>query len=198
MPAPEPSSPGPDAGVTRLIEAAARGEAGASERLLERVYGELRMLAAAQMRHERAGHTLQATALVHEAYLRLLGKEGIAWAGRGHFFRAAAESMRRILIDHARARKADKRGGGRQALALAGVADAIAAEDPGGLLALDDAIVRLEQVDPEAASVVRLKFYAGLTDQSAAEALGISERTVRRNWVFARGWLRDALEHLQD
>jgi RNA polymerase sigma factor (TIGR02999 family) len=169
------------------------------------VYDELRGIAAARMREERVGHTLQATALVNEAYLRLLGKQGAKWDGRGHFFRAAAEAMRKILIDHARSRAALKRGGGeggvvpdgRAALRLSGVADLAAKDEPGGLLALDEAILRLDRVDAQAAEVVRLRFYAGLPERVIAEALGISVRTVRREWVFARGWLRDALQGLE-
>lgn len=187
----EPVSPSP---VTLLLNAAAAGDRAAFERLLALVYDELRALAAAKMSHERRDHTLQPTALVNEAYVRLLGREDVKWAGRSHFFRAAAEAMRKILIDHARARNADKRGGGKAALKISNLADAAAVEDSAGLLALDEAIVRLEGVDAQAAAVVRLKFYAGLTDEGAAGALGVSERTVRRDWAFARGWLRDALE----
>jgi RNA polymerase sigma factor (TIGR02999 family) len=158
------------------------------------VYGQLRAIAQQRMAGERRSHTLQATALVHEAYVRLLGREDIQWADRGHFFRAAAEAMRKILIDHARAKNADKRGGGKAALAIANVADLAADGDSAGILALDDAMVRLEQVDAQAAAVVRLRFYAGLSEEAAAQALDISERTVRRDWAFARGWLRETLE----
>ena len=146
------------------------------------------------MRDERPGHTLQPTALVSEVYLRLLRLEDVPWQGRAHFFRAAAEAMRRILIDHARARQTLKRGGGRAALAIADVSDALAAEDASGLLALDAAMEHLAQSHPEAAEVVRLRFYAGLDNAAAGEVLGISERSVRREWAFARGWLRDRLE----
>ncbi|MCC6320999.1 MAG: sigma-70 family RNA polymerase sigma factor [Phycisphaerales bacterium] len=182
-------------GLTALLQAASRGEPQAMQRLLSTVYDELRAIAQVRMNQERIGHTLQATALVNEAYLRLLGQHDVRWEGRGHFFRAAAEAMRKILIDHARARNADKRGGGKAALSISGMADIAAAEaEPSGILALDDAIVRLETVDAQAASVVRLRFYAGLPEHAVAEALGISERTARRDWAFARGWLRDALE----
>jgi len=146
------------------------------------------------MSGERQGHTLQATALVHEAYLRLLGGSHVRWEDRGHFFRAAAEAMRKILIDHARARNADKRGGGKAALSISGVANLAAQPDPSGFLALDDAIQRLEQVNAQAAAVVRLRFFAGLQESDVAATLGISERTVRRDWAFARGWLRETLE----
>src|SRR5262249_6903640 len=158
----------------------------------------LRAIAQQRMAGERASHTLQATALVHEAYLRLLGRQGIEWAGRAHFFRAAAEAMRKILIDHARARKADKRGGGNAALAIGSVLALAADADPRGILALDDAMVRLEHVDAQAAAVVRLRFYAGLGEEAVAETLSISGRTVRRDWAFARGWLRETLEREQE
>jgi RNA polymerase sigma factor (TIGR02999 family) len=177
-----------------LLNAAASGDGQAFEKLMSIVYDELHALAQSRMTHERRGHTLQATALVNEAYIRLLGREDIQWAGRAHFFRAAAEAMRKILIDHARARNADKRGGGKAALQISSIADAAAVEDSAGFLALDEAIVRLEAVDAQAAAVVRLKFYAGLGDDGVAGALGISERTVRRDWAFARSWLRDSLE----
>lgn len=180
--------------VTRLLQAAASGDEDAPSRLLEMVYSQLRAIAQQRMAGERRSHTLQATALVHEAYVRLLGKEGIEWTGRSHFFRAAAEAMRKILIDHARARNADKRGGGKAALSIVNVADLAQDADPAGILALDDAMVRLERVDCQAADVVRLRFYAGLSVEAAADTLGISPRTVRRDWSFARAWLREALE----
>jgi len=180
--------------ITRLLNAAASGDRQAPEQLLTLVYEQLRAIARRHMAGERAAHTLQATALVHEAYVRLLGKQEVDWASRGHFFRAAAEAMRKILIDHARARNADKRGGGRLALSISGVADLASDADPSGFLALDDAILRLEKVDAQASAVVRLRFYGGLEELDVAAALGVSERTVRREWAFARGWLRDALE----
>lgn len=180
--------------VTRLLQAAAAGDSRAPSELLALVYDQLRAIARQRMSGERVGHTLQATALVHEAYIRLLGRPGVQWPGRGYFFHAAAEAMRKILIDHARARKAEKRGGGRAALSITGVADLAAQEDPSGFLAFDDALSRLEQVNAQAAAVVRLRFFAGLDEAAVADALGASERTVRRDWAFARGWLRDALE----
>jgi RNA polymerase sigma factor (TIGR02999 family) len=187
------ASPSPSQ-VTLLLHAAAAGDGQAFEKLMGVVYGELHALAQARMSHERRGHTLQPTALVNEAYVRLLGRDDIQWASRAHFFRAAAEAMRKILIDHARARNADKRGGGKAALRISSIADPAVVEDSAGFLALDEAIVRLEGVDAQAAAVVRLKFYGGLNDDGVAGALSISERTVRREWAFARGWLRDALE----
>lgn len=173
---------------------AREGDASASGELLRRVYDQLRAIARAHMASERRGHTLQATALVNEAYLKLLGREDVRWNDRAHFFRAAAEAMRRILVDHARARNADKRGGGRAALSIANVADLGEGQSPEGILALDEAIARLEEADPESGEVVRLRFFGGLTEEQTAEALGVSPRTVRRNWAFARGWLRDWLE----
>jgi RNA polymerase sigma factor (TIGR02999 family) len=180
--------------VTRLLSDAASGDRRAMEELLAAVYGQLRAIANQRMAGERRDHTLQPTALVHEAYVRLLGKPGTQFESRGHFFRAAAEAMRRILIDHARARKADRRGGGKPVLSITSAADVAADADPAGFLALDDAMTRLEGANPEAASVARLRFYAGLTNEGAAEALGMSPRTARRGWAFARGWLRETLE----
>ena len=185
----EPSVPE----VTRLLTAVAAGDPQAPSQLLDIIYEHLRAIARARMAGERRGHTLQATGLVHEAYLRLLGRADVQWTGREHFFRAAAEAMRKILIDYARVRNADKRGGGKAALSISGVADLAADVDPSGILALDDAILRLERVDAQAAAIVRLRFYAGLNEHEVAESLGASERTVRRDWAFARGWLRDAL-----
>lgn len=180
--------------VTRLLDAVAAGDPTARNDLLKLIYDQLQAIARKRMASERRGHTLQATALVNEAYLRLLGKPGARFSGRAHFFGAAAEAMRQILIDHARGFHAEKRGGGRQALSISSVVDLAAAPDPSGILALDDAILRLEKVDAQAAHVVRLRFYAGLTESAVAEALGISQRTIRRKWSIARGWLRDALE----
>ncbi len=160
--------------------------------LFASLHRQLCAIAQEQMAQERRAHTLQATALVNEAYLRM-AQAGIVWSSRGAFFVAAAEAMRRILIDHARARGAEKRGGGRAALTISGIADLAAPTEPAGILALDDAISRLEGVDPQAAAVVRLRFYAGLEIDATAAALGISERTVKRDWAFARAWLHQAL-----
>ena len=180
--------------VTRLLNAAAGGDEKAPHELFELIYDQLRAIARQRMSTERPNHTLQTTALVNEAYIRLMGKPGAAWNGRGHFFAAAAQAMRRILIDHFRTRHAGKRGGGGAALTISSVADFAESTDPAGFLALDDAISRLEGQHALSASVVRLRFYAGLPLAEVAEALGISERTARREWTFARGWLRDALE----
>ncbi len=190
----EATSPKTREQVTRLLNAAAAGDSKAPNELYDLIYEQLRAIARKRMATERRDHTLQTTALVNEACIRLIGAPGGNWNGRGHFFAAAANAMRQILIDHFRARQADKRGGGKAALSISSVADFAEATDPSGFLALDEAISRLEREHALAASVVRLRFYAGLQPAEVAEALGISERTARREWVFARGWLRDALE----
>ena len=164
----------------------------ALRRLTPIVYDELRRIARSKLRGERPDHSLQATALVHEAFLRLLGGRHAAWADEQHFFRAAAEAMRRILIEHARRRGRQKRGGPRVRIDLES-ADLAVDHDPSDVLALDAAFRRLEREDPEAAAVVRLRFYAGLSVAETARALNLSERTVKREWAFARAWLYDAL-----
>jgi len=163
------------------------------DRLFPLVYDELRTLARAQLRRERADHTLQPTALVHEAWLRLLGDDRPPWTDRRHFFRAAAEAMRRILVEHARKRNRLKRGGRQVRVELGAGNEPAGWDDLDGLLALDEAIRRLESQDPQAAEVVRLRFFAGLSVEEAAAATGLSERTVKREWAFARAWLYDAL-----
>jgi RNA polymerase sigma factor (TIGR02999 family) len=185
MPAPSPDLPPGE--VTRLLAAAQAGAPGAASRLLEAVYAELRALAQARMNQERREHTLQATALVHEAYIRLIGRDDLAVHGRASFFHAAAEAMRRILIDHARKRNAVRRGGGLRP--IGDVMDLAAEENLGDALALDELILRLEKEDAQAASVVRLRFYAGLGVEQVAEVLDISPRTVKRDWAYARAWL---------
>ena len=175
-----------------LAELRGAGREQALEKLVPLLYAELRTLARAQLRHERPGHTLQTADLVHEAYLRLAGGPAQDWQGRRHFFSAAAESMRRILIEHARRRSRVKRGGERTQVPLTDVAIA-AEEHPDALLALDDAIRRLEERDPRASEIVRLRFFAGLSVEETARALEISERTVKREWAAARAWLFDAL-----
>ena len=170
--------------VTHLIDAAAAGDRRAAGELLPLVYDELRKLAAARMAGERAGHTLDATALVHEAYLRLVGDR--SFANRGHFFAAAADAMRRILVDHARAKLADKRGGRRRV--PLDEAHRVA-DTPDGLLAVDDALTRFAALDPAKAELVKLRFFAGLTTPEAAASLGISVATAERWWAFARTWL---------
>ncbi|MFI5380373.1 MAG: ECF-type sigma factor [Tepidisphaerales bacterium] len=179
--------------VTQILSALKPGNACTTDRLLPLVYEELRKLANQRMAQERGDHTLQATALVHEAYVRLVGDDACGWANRAHFFAAAAEAMRRILIEHARAKDGPRRGGGLRKLPL-DVVDLATAEDPEEIMALDDAISRLEKQDADAARVVRLRFYAGLSVDETAETLGISPRTVKREWAFARAFL---FRHLQ-
>ncbi len=184
----------PDHGViTRLLDAAARGEQLAADQLLPLVYDELRKLAAARLSNEPSGQTLQATALVHEAYLRLVGDDPCrAFDGRGHFFAAAAEAMRRILVDRARNRRRQKRGGGLRRVQID--LEAILVEPPGDdLLALDEALKSLAREDPVGAELVGLRAFAGLTLADAAEVLGIGRRTADRYWAYARAWLCDAL-----
>ncbi|MHC4960437.1 MAG: ECF-type sigma factor [Planctomycetota bacterium] len=171
--------------MSRILRASEAGEPLDQEALFTLVYDELRQIAARQMARERPGHTLQATALVHEAYERLVAGEPLAWANRAHFFFSAAEAMRRILIEHARARGARKRGGDRARLPV-NLADLAANDDPQTILAVDDAISRLEETDPRAARIVRLRFYAGLDLAETSQALQMSERTVRREWSYAR------------
>ena len=171
-----------------------RGEGQSAEELLPLVYDELRKLAAARMAREAPGHTLQPTALVHEAWLRLSGDAGPAhFDNRGHFFAAAAEAMRRILIDSARRKDAKKRGAGLQRVNLDDV-DVAAKADDNTLLRLDEALEKLAKEDPPSAELVKLRFFAGLTTEQAAAALGISERTARRYWVFARASLHHELQ----
>jgi RNA polymerase sigma factor (TIGR02999 family) len=162
--------------------------------LFERVYGELRTMAQRQMNDERAGHTMRATELVHEAYVRLTnGGDPIDLTNKSHFFHAAGEAMRRILIEHARRRARVKRGGGRERVSLSMV-DAALPDDPEDLLALDEALRRLEEKDERAAEVVRLRFFAGLTIEQTADTMDLSPRTVKREWEFARTWLAQQLE----
>ena len=157
------------------------------------VYEELRQLAHRYMRSERSDHTLQATALVNEAYMKLIGDGEVSWRDRGHFYAAAAEAMRRILIDHARRRDAEKRGGQRSRVPL-NVCDLAANDDPAQIMALDRALMRLDGEDAAGAEIVRLRFFAGLTVEQAAAALGVSERTVKREWTYARARLFRLLE----
>lgn len=181
------------ADVTQLLAAAAAGDPRAAADLLPLVYDELRSLAAARMAAERPGQTLQATALVHEAYLRLVGPDpDRPWDGRGHFFAAAAEAMRRILVEAARRKGRIRHGGGLRRVDLADAA-ATAAVAPEDLLAVDEALDRLADDDPIAARLVRLRFYAGLSVEEAAGALGISRSTAYDHWAFGRAWLGHVL-----
>jgi len=173
--------------VTRILSAIEQGDPQAAGQLLPVVYDELRKLAAQKLAQEKPGQTLQATALVHEAYLRLVGSQDPGWNGRGHFFAAAAEAMRRILVERARRRKRLRRGAGcRLDLDDVDLIDEAPAEE---LLALDEALERLARKDAIAAQLVKLRFFAGLTMPEAAEALGLPLRTAERNWAYARTWL---------
>lgn len=179
--------------ITRLLAAlGAEGHEEARDRLMPLVYDELRGIARSALRQERPDHSLEATELVHEAYLRLMAGAPAPWDGRRHFFYAAGEAMRRLLIEHARKRGRVKRGGQRVRVDLSGV-DLASDYDVEQVLALDDVFRRLEKQDPQAANVVRLRFYAGLSVEETAKALDISERTVKREWAFARAWLFEAL-----
>ena len=185
--------------VTRILSAIEQGDPGAADRLLPLVYGELRSLAARRLAREAPGQTLQPTALVHEAYLRLVGPEATHdWDGRGHFFAAAAEAMRRILLDRARDKKRLRRGGSRkrQELDLDALRGTDAPADD--LIDLDEAITRLAAVDARAAELVKLRLFAGLTLDQAARALGIARRTAERDWAFARAWLFGRLSRRDD
>ena len=177
--------------VTRILNAIEDGDEKSSERLLPLVYDELRVLAAQKMAQEKPGQTLQATALVHEAYVRLVGSEGKEWGSLGHFFAATAEAMRRILVERARRKKNLKNGGAYQRLGLekATVMDDSEASD-NYLLALDEALEKLSRKDGIKAELVKLRYFAGLTGKQAAEVLGISSATADRYWKYARCWLR--------
>jgi RNA polymerase sigma factor (TIGR02999 family) len=176
--------------ITHLLDAAAAGDRQAAADLLPLVYDELRKLAAARMAAEKTGTSLDATALVHEAYLRLVGDQH--FDGRGHFLAAAAEAMRRVLVNHARHRSRLKRGGGRNRVDLDRLTGPAAATDD-DLLELDDALDRMANEFPAAAELVKLRFFAGMTLGEAAKALDMSRRTADRHWAFARAWLADAL-----
>ena len=180
-------------GVTQILASIEQGDPRAAEQLLPLVYDELRKLAAARLAQERAGQTLQATALVHEAYLRLVGDGAPPWNSRGHFFAAAAEAMRRILVDRARRKAAAKRGGEFARIELDPDL-ALAPEVKEDLIALDAALERLAAEYPVQAEVVKLRYFGGLSLPDAASALGLSERTAGRHWAFARAWLRRAVE----
>jgi RNA polymerase sigma factor (TIGR02999 family) len=174
--------------VTRLLLAWSGGDAGARDALLPLVYHELRRVARQHLRHERPGHTLQPTALVHEAYMKLVDLRRLRWQGRAHFFAVAARLMRRILVDHARGRAAAKRGGGRRMIALQGLGEA-SPEPELDVVALDEALARLAALDPRQERIVELRFFAGLDVEETARVLGISPATVKREWRTAKAWL---------
>ena len=179
--------------ITQLLARWSSGDRDAAERVLPLVYEELRRIASRQLRREREAHTLQATAIVHEAYMRLVGQAGLEWPSRAHFFAFSAHLIRRILVDYARRRNRAKRGGLAEKITLVEMADLILEKSP-DLLALDEALSRLEKRDPRKATVVELKFFAGLTLEEIAEQLGISSETVSREWRRARAWLFSALQ----
>jgi RNA polymerase sigma-70 factor (ECF subfamily) len=175
--------------VTILLDRASSGDAAATEELFPLVYDELRTLAASFLAHEKAGHTLQPTALVNEAYMRLVGPGDVTWDSRAHFFGAAARAIRRILTDHARSRGRQKRGGGAGRVPLEDAA--LVTDGPNlDLLSLDEALTRLSVLDAQKARVVELRFFGGLTEEETARALAVSVSTVTRDWRFARAWLR--------
>ena len=179
--------------VTLLLRRIREGQSGAEDQLIRLVYHELRRIAGACMRDERPGHTLQPTALTHEAWLRLADQSQVEWRDRAHFFGLAARMMRRILVDHARARLADKRGAGAVVLSLDWVEIDSSPRKLDEILAVDEALARLRQLDPQQAQIVEMHYFAGMTVKETAEALGISPRTVDREWAFASAWLRREL-----
>ncbi len=179
--------PAPAGSVTGLLLAWRQGDRGALDRLIPLVYGELHQMAERYLRKERPGHTLQPTAIVNEAYMRLIGQEGVDWQGRAHFFAVAAQSMRRILVEYARRRGAKKRGGEGARYLL----DTIVMTEPRAvdLIALDDALVKLTALDAEQGRVVELRFFGGLTEEETAEVLSVSRRTIHRKWIAAKLFL---------
>lgn len=184
------SSPGD---ITKLLVRVRVGDLEAKAALIQTVHQELRRIAARSLRRERPEHTLQVTALVHEAYIQLLGDAKVDWQDRGHFFASASQSMRRILVDYARKRKAAKREGGRVRVELDDKL-AIAENRVEEILAIDEALARLGSWDPRQARIVEMKFFAGLTEDEIAAVLGLSRRTVIRDWNVARAWLRAELD----
>lgn len=185
----QPGGAGHQAAVTQLLARAQSGDAQATNELFPIVYDELRTLAAGFMQGESRATTMQATALVHEAYLRLVGPNQAPWDNRAHFFGAAARAIRRILVDHARERNGLKRGGGRRPLSLDDALLVAPEESTEGIMWLDDALTALAKLDEDKARVVELRFFAGLTVEQTALAMGTSPSTVAREWQFARVWL---------
>jgi len=183
--------------VTKILTAIETGNRQAAEQLLPVVYHELRKMAAAKLTHEKRGQTLQATALVHEAYLRLVGDADPGWDGRGHFFSAAAEAMRRILIENARRKQASKRGGDKNRIELSTAHLAIL-PNVDDVLILNDTLEKLAQAHEQVAELVRLRLFAGLSNEAAASILGVSARTARRDWSFARAWFVRELEEFEE
>jgi RNA polymerase sigma factor (TIGR02999 family) len=188
---PVPTPGGSD--VTALLAEASGGNREAFDRLVPLVYEELKQQAAARLRLERDGHTLNATALVHEAYVRLVGQEHVEWKGRAHFFAVAAQAMRRILMNHAEARNAGKRRGKAVHIDLDEIAHFVTDERAGELIAVDEALRELEAFNERGARVVEYRFFGGLTNDEIAEVMGLSDATVRRSWRAARAWLRASM-----
>jgi len=177
--------------LTELLHAAQHGDAQAAAELLPIVYDDLRRLARVRLSQERPGQTLQATALVHEAYVRLVGRQDVEWNSTGHFFGAAAKAMRRIVIDHARQRATQKRGGDLQRIELS--ENFVGDQRDKRLVQLDEALIALEAYDDRKAAVVQIRFFAGLTNEETAAALGIAPATAMRDWLFARAWLKEKM-----
>jgi len=174
--------------ITRILQAIGRGDNHATEELFPLIYDELRHLAVSRMAHEQPGQTLQATAVVHEAWLRLVSDGDRTWQNRAHFFGAAAEAMRRILIENARRKSALKRGGGLARVDIDGI-DLAAAGPDDKILLLDEALEKLQVEDPQKARIVVMKFFGGMTNHEIAQHLGVTERTIERQWAFARTWI---------
>ena len=182
--------------VTQLLNTAGQSDPRAAQELLSLVYEELRRLAAAKMASEAPGQTLQPTALVHEAWLRLAGGENRKWNDRTHFFAAAAEAMRRILVDNARRKRTERHGGAQQRVEMPEIASAVTENDD-KVLAVNEALEKFAALDPQKAELVKLRYFVGMTLEQAAEALGISERTAKRYWAFARAWLHEEIKAQQ-
>jgi RNA polymerase sigma factor (TIGR02999 family) len=178
--------------ATQILAEINAGNADAAARLLPLVYDEFRAMAARYLHHERADHTLQPTALVHEAYLKMVDQSRVDWQGRTHFFAVAAQAMRRVLIDHARHHSRQKRGGGRHKIVL-DEAVALSPQRDEEVLALDEALVRLAAVDARQAKIVELRFFGGLTVEEVGQVLGVSKRTIEGDWTMARAWLKREL-----
>ncbi|HUQ92076.1 MAG TPA: sigma-70 family RNA polymerase sigma factor [Bryobacteraceae bacterium] len=191
-----PETPAQQHAVTQLLSDLQRGKAGAADELLPLVYQELRKIAGAYMRRERVNHTLQATALVHEAYLQLVDQTRVDWKNRAHFFGVAAQLMRRILVEHARAHHAQKRGGDANKVSLEEVINYFPQKEM-TLVALDDSLTELERMDARQSRIVELRFFGGLTTEEVAEVIGISTATVEREWRSARAWLHSQLSGLK-
>jgi RNA polymerase sigma factor (TIGR02999 family) len=178
--------------VTQFLQRWSAGDQEAAEQALPLIYDELRRIASRELRRERGDHTLQATAIVHEAYMRLAAQPGWEWSSRAHFFAFSAHLIRRILVDHARRRNSEKRGGGITPVTIGAALD-VAAQESFDVVALDVALENLEKVFPQQAKIVELRFYGGLTIDETAEALRVSAATISREWTMARAWLRRAL-----